>query len=255
VSVPVLLEPPSYRPNLAALEAAITQRTKILLINSPHNPTGMLLTREEQAHIVRIAEQHNLIIVSDEVYEHLVFDGQRHASIAEIPEERERSIVISSGGKTFNTTGWKVGWAVGPAHLINGVRSAKQFLTYVNAAPFQPAIAHGLLMPDEYFRQLAKNLEDRRNQLCEVLSASGFEFFRPESTYFVTADIRTMQANGDGREFCHRLAHEAGVVAIPNVAFYTPQNAHRGRHLVRFAFCKQENVITQAAQRLRKWAL
>jgi N-succinyldiaminopimelate aminotransferase len=254
VSVPVLLEPPMYRPNMDAFEAAITTRTKILLINSPHNPTGMLLTREEQEHIVRIAEQHNLIIVSDEVYEHLVFDGQRHVSIAEIPQARDRSIVISSGGKTFHTTGWKVGWAVGPAHLIAAVRSAKQFLTYVNAAPFQPAIAHGLLMPDEYFTQLAKNLEDRRNQLCDVLSESGFQYFRPQATYFVTADIRSMQANGDGREFCQRLAHEAGVVAIPNVVFYTPQNAHSGRHLVRFAFCKQEKVIAQAAQRLRNWA-
>ena len=254
VSVPVLLEPPLYRPNMDALEAAITNRTRILLINSPHNPTGMLLTREEQEHIVRIAEQHNLFIVSDEVYEHLVFDGQRHVSIAEIPQARDRSIVISSGGKTFHTTGWKVGWAVGPAHLIAAVRSAKQFLTYVNAAPFQPAIAHGLLMPDEYFTQLAKNLEDRRNQLCEVLSASGFEYFRPQATYFVTADIRSMQANGDGREFCQRLAREAGVVAIPNVVFYATQNAHSGRHLVRFAFCKQEKVIAQAAQRLRNWA-
>ena len=254
VSVPVLLEPPLYRPNMDALEAAITNRTRILLINSPHNPTGMLLTRDEQEHIVRIAEQHNLIIVSDEVYEHLVFDGQRHVSIAEIPQARDRSIVISSGGKTFHTTGWKVGWAVGPAHLIAAVRSAKQFLTYVNAAPFQPAIAHGLLMPDEYFTQLAKNLEDRRNQLCEVLSASGFQYFRPQATNFVTADIRSMQANGDGREFCQRLAREAGVVAIPNVVFYATQNAHSGRHLVRFAFCKQEKVIAQAAQRLRNWA-
>jgi N-succinyldiaminopimelate aminotransferase len=254
VTVPVLLEPPSYRPNLAAMEAAITERTKILLINSPHNPTGMMLTRQEQEQIVRMAQEHNLIIVSDEVYEHLVFDGQRHVSFAEIPQARDRSIVISSGGKTFHTTGWKVGWAVGPAHLIAGVRSAKQFLTYVNAAPFQPAIAHGLLMSDEYFVQLAKNLENRRDQLCEVLSASGFEYFQPESTYFVTADIRSMQQNGDGREFCQRLAHEAGVVAIPNVAFYTPQNAHHGRHLVRFAFCKQEKVIAEAAQRLRNWA-
>ena len=183
-----------------------------------------------------------------------MIDGQRHVSIAEIPQARDRSIVISSGGKTFHTTGWKVGWAVGPAHLIAAVRSAKQFLTYVNAAPFQPAIAHGLLMPDEYFTQLAKNLEDRRNQLCEVLSASGFEYFRPQATYFVTADIRSMQANGDGREFCQRLAREAGVVAIPNVVFSTPQNAHSGRLLVRFAFCKQEIVIAQAAQRLRNWA-
>jgi len=254
VSVPILLEPPMYRPNMDAFEAAITTRTKILLINSPHNPTGMLLTRDEQEHIARIAEQHNLIIVSDEVYEHLVFDGQKHVSIAEIPQARNRSIVISSGGKTFHTTGWKVGWAVGPAHLIAAVRSAKQFLTYVNAAPFQPAIARGLLMPDEYFTQLAKNLEDRRNQLCDVLSESGFQYFRPQATYFVTADIRSMQANGDGREFCQRLAHEAGVVAIPNVVFYTPQNAHSGRHLVRFAFCKQEKVIAQAAQRLRNWA-
>ncbi len=253
VSVPILLEPPTYRPNISALESAITPRTKILLINSPHNPTGMLLTREEQKLIARIAEKHNLIILSDEVYEHLVFDGYRHASIAEIPEARNRTVVISSGGKTFNTTGWKVGWAVGPEHLIAGVRSAKQFLTYVNAAPFQPAIAHGLSMPDSYFLELAKNLENRRNQLCAVLEETGFHYFPSSATYFVTADIRNMHPDGDGREFCLRLAREAGVVAIPNVVFYTPQHAHHGKHLVRFAFCKQETVISEAAQRLRSW--
>ncbi len=254
VAVPLLLEPPNYRPNLDALRAAITPRTKMLLVNSPHNPTGMLLNDSEREELVRIAVEHDLVIVSDEVYEHLVFDGKRHRSIAEIPAARDRSIVISSGGKTFKTTGWKIGWAAGPAELIAAVRSAKQFLTYVNGGPFQPAIAAGLDLGDDYFAGLARDLQDRRDQLVAALVDAGFTVYPSESTYFVTVDVRNVQPDGDGMAFCHRLAREAGVVAIPNVVFYTSENRFAGRHLVRFAFCKQEHVITEAATRLRQWA-
>jgi N-succinyldiaminopimelate aminotransferase len=253
-TVPVLLEPPDYRPDFEVLRAAITPRTRVLLVNSPHNPTGMMLTDEEQEELIRIAEEHDLIVISDEVYEHLVFDGKRHRSLAAVPGARKRTIVVSSGGKTFNTTGWKIGWAVGPAALIAAVRAAKQFLTYVNGAPFQPAIAEGLDLDDEYFIGIAKELQARRDQLVPALSDAGFEVFPSASTYFVTVDVRPLQEDGDGMAFCHRLAHEAGVVAIPNVVFYTPQHRDRGRHLVRFAFCKQEHVIADAAHRLRSWA-
>ena len=253
-TVPVLLEPPAYRPNLSKLREVITPHTKVLLINSPHNPTGMMLTVDEQQEIVNIAVEHNLVIVSDEVYEHLVFDSERHVSMASVPGAAERTLVVSSGGKTFNTTGWKVGWAVGPARLVNAVRAAKQFLTYVNAGPFQPAIAAGLNLPDAYFTALASNMQARRDQLCEALDDAGFLIFPSASTYFVTADIRNMQPDDDGMEFCKRLANEAGVVAIPNVVFYTPAHRQAGRHLVRFAFCKREDVLADAGQRLVAWS-
>jgi len=253
-TVPVLLDPPDYRPDFVALRAAITPRTRMLLVNSPHNPTGMLLTDVEQEELIRIAEEHDLIVVSDEVYEHLVFDGKRHRSLAALPGARERTIVVSSGGKTFNTTGWKIGWAVGPAALIAGVRAAKQFLTYVNGAPFQPAIAVGLDLDRAYFLGIAKELQARRDQLVPALADAGFGVFRSSSTYFVTVDVRPLQEDGDGMAFCQRLAYEAGVVAIPSVVFYTPGHRERGRHLVRFAFCKQEHVIADAAHRLRNWA-
>ena len=253
-AVPVLLEPPGYRPDFAALRAAITPRTRALLVNSPHNPTGMILTDAEQEELIRIAVEFDLIVVSDEVYEHLVFDGMRHRSLAAVPGARDRTIVVSSGGKTFNTTGWKIGWATGPAPLIAAVRAAKQFLTYVNGAPFQPAIAVGLDMDDAYFEGIARELQARRDQLVPALVDSGFDVFPSSATYFVTADIRPHQSDGDGMAFCQRLAHEAGVVAIPNVVFYMPQHRDRGRHLVRFAFCKQEGVIAEAARRLRNWA-
>ena len=254
VTVPVLLEPPAYRPNLELLRKAITPRTKILLINSPHNPTGMMLTAKEQQEIVNIAVEHDLVIVSDEVYEHLVFDSHQHTSMASIPGAFNRTLVVSSGGKTFNTTGWKVGWAVGPARLVNAVRAAKQFLTYVNAGPFQPAIAAGLALPNAYFDQLASTLQARREQLCAALVDAGFTIFPTVSTYFVTVDIRNKQSNGDGMAFCQRLAREAGVVAIPNVVFYTPSHRDAGRHLIRFAFCKQEEVLAEAARRLIAWS-
>ena len=253
-TVPVLLQPPGYRVDVAAVRGAITPRTRALLVNSPHNPTGMLLTDAEQEELVRIAVEHDLVIVSDEVYEHLVFDGLRHRSMAAVPGARERTIVVSSGGKTFNTTGWKIGWATGPAGLIAGVRAAKQFLTYVNGAPFQPAIAVGLDMGDAYFTGIADELQSRRDQLVAALVDSGFEVFGSSATYFVSVDVRPHQPDGDGMAFCQRLAREAGVVAIPNVVFYTPQHRDYGRHLVRFAFCKQEHVIADAAQRLRNWA-
>jgi N-succinyldiaminopimelate aminotransferase len=252
-AVPITLQPPSFRPDLEAVKRSITPRTKILLVNSPHNPTGMLLTDDERVALAEIAAEHDLIVVADEVYEHLVFDGLAHRSLAEFGSLRDRTLVISSGGKTFNTTGWKIGWICGPAELVAAARAAKQFLTYVNGAPFQPAIAVGLGLGDDYFASIAAELQERRDELVPALSAVGFRVFDSSATYFVTADCSPVCPDGDGMNFVKRLATEAGVVAIPNAVFYSPENRNKGRSLVRFAFCKRREVVAEAASRLRNW--
>jgi N-succinyldiaminopimelate aminotransferase len=252
-AVPVTLRPPDYRPDVDRVRALISPRTRAILVNSPHNPTGMLMNEAEQAAIAAIAAENDLIIISDEVYEHLVFDGLAHRSMAEYPGARERTLVISSGGKTFRTTGWKIGWVCGPAHLVAAARAAKQFLTYVNGAPFQPAIARGLGLSDEYFRGVAEELSARRDQLVPALRSVGFDVYPTQSTYFVTVDATPVASGVDGREFCVRMAREAGVVAIPNVVFYSGENKGEGRSLVRFAFCKRPGVIAEACDRLQGW--
>lgn len=244
----VTLRPPDYALDLDALRGAITAKTKLILLNTPHNPTGKVLSAAEAAAIAELAVEHDLIVVTDEVYEHLIFDGVRHVPIAGLPGMRERTLVISSGGKTFNTTGWKVGWVCGPPALVTAVRTAKQFLTYVGSGPFQPAIAAGLRLGDEYFRELAAALETKRDKLLSGLQAAGFTAYRPSGTYFVTADIRPIQPDGDGLAFCRSLPERCGVVAIPNVVFY--EHTAEGRHLVRFAFCKRDEVIDEAVSRL-----
>jgi N-succinyldiaminopimelate aminotransferase len=248
VARPVTLHPPDYRVDLDELRRAITPKTKVLLINSPHNPTGMVLTAGEREAIGALAVEHDLVVVTDEVYEHLVFDGAAHVPLACLPGMRERTLLISSGGKTFNTTGWKIGWICGPAALVNAARSAKQFLTYVNGGPFQPAIAAGLGLPDAYFGALAADLQAKRDHLLPGLRAAGLEVFVPHATYFVTVDIRPVRPDGDGMAFCRELPKRCGVVAIPNEVFYA--NRHLGRHLVRFAFCKRIEVLDEAAARL-----
>ena len=252
-AVPVTLRPPNFRPDIEALKRAIGPRTKVLLVNSPHNPTGILLNDAECNAIAELAEQHDLIVLSDEVYEHLVFDGLKHRSLAEFGSLRERTLVVSSGGKTFNTTGWKIGWLCGPRNLVAAARAAKQFLTYVNGAPFQPAIAVGLGLPSSYFSTVASGLQARRDELVPALRDVGFDVYRTSSTYFVTADCRPVSTDGDGMTFVRQLAREAGVVAIPNAVFYSEANRHEGRSLVRFAFCKRREVVSEAAQRLRNW--
>lgn len=252
-AVPATLRPPDYRPDVDRVRALISPRTRAILVNSPHNPTGMLMNEAEQAAIAAIAVENDLIIISDEVYEHLVFDGLAHRSMAEYPGARERTLVISSGGKTFRTTGWKIGWVCGSAHLVAAARAAKQFLTYVNGAPFQPAIALGLGLSDEYFRGVADELSARRDQLVPALRSVGFDVYPTQSTYFVTVDATPVASGVDGREFCVRMAREAGVVAIPNVVFYSDENKGEGRSLVRFAFCKRPEVIAEACDRLQGW--
>jgi N-succinyldiaminopimelate aminotransferase len=249
--VPVLLRPEAGRPysfDPAELRAAVGPRTRLILLNTPHNPTGKVFTADELGSIADVAIEHDLLVVTDEVYEHLVFPGANHVPLATLPGMAERTVTISSGGKTFSTTGWKVGWASGPAELITAVRTAKQFLTYVNGAPFQPAMALGLDLDDAFYAGLATQLGAQRDRLVAGLRDAGFTTYEPEGTYFTTVDIRPLQADGDGMAFCRSLPERCGVVAIPNEVFYA--RPEHGRHLVRFACCKQLDVLEEAARRL-----
>jgi N-succinyldiaminopimelate aminotransferase len=236
------------------VRAAITPRARILLLNTPHNPTGKVFTDAELRFLADLAAANDLLVLTDEVYEHLVFSGAAHRSFAALPGMRERTLVVSSAGKTFNVTGWKIGWIYGPAPLVSAVRTAKQFLTYVNGGPFQPAVAAGLALPDEYFAQVARDLEYRRDVLVRGLTDAGLPVTSPEATYFSTVDVRPVQPDGDGLAFCRSLPERAGVVAVPTVVFYDPAHAHLGRHRVRFAFCKQDAVLADAVERLRGMA-
>ncbi|HEY2331293.1 MAG TPA: pyridoxal phosphate-dependent aminotransferase [Acidimicrobiales bacterium] len=249
--VPVLLRPGadgSYGFDVDELRAAVTPRTRLVLLNTPHNPTGKVFDLEELGQIAGLAIEHDLIVVTDEVYEHLVFSGAAHVPLATLPGMAERTLTISSGGKTFSTTGWKIGWLCGPVELVTAARTAKQFLTFVNGAPFQPAIAVGLDLDDSFYAEIAASLEARRDRLVTGLRTAGFETFVPQATYFATVDIRTLQPDGDGMAFCRSLPARCGVVAIPNEVFYVRRE--HGRHLVRFAFCKRLEVLDEAAERL-----
>ena len=229
------------------LADAVGPRTRLLLLNSPHNPTGTVLSRDELAGIAEVAVARDLIVITDEVYEYLVFDGVRHLPLGTFPGMAERTVTISSAGKTFNTTGWKIGWACGPAPLIAAVRAAKQFLTYVGGAPFQPAIAHGLRTEMPWVAGLRDSLQGKRDRLCAGLSGAGFGVYRPQGTYFVMADIRPLGSD-DGMQFCLDLPARAGVVAVPDEVFH--DDPRDGKPFVRFAFCKRDEVIDAAVQRL-----
>src|SRR3954454_12282877 len=236
----------------AELRAAVTPRARLLLLNTPHNPTGKVFTAAELGVLADVAQAADLLVLTDEVYEHLVFAGAEHVSPATLPGMRERTLVVSSGGKTFNTTGWKIGWVCGPAPLGSAVRTAKQFLTFVNGGPFQPAIAVGLRLPDAFFRHVAHALGQRRDLLVTGLAEAGLPVISREPTYFAPVDVRPVQDDGDGWAFCRTLPERAGVVAVPSVVFYDAAHADLGRHLVRFAFCKREEVIGEAVARLRR---
>ena len=233
----------------AELEAAVTPRTKLLLLNSPHNPTGKVFSRAELEEIARVCVDHDLLVVTDEVYEHLVFDDHEHVPLATLPGMAERTITISSAGKIFSFTGWKIGWACGPAPLIDAVRTAKQYLTFASGGPWQHAIAVGLRLGDEFFDGYVADMAAKRERLCTGLEDAGFETLRPDGTYFATVDIRSVGAT-DGIEFCLALPRTAGVVAVPTQVFY--DNEDEGRHLVRFAFCKRDQVLDAAVERLRE---
>ncbi len=251
IRVPVTLRPPDFRPDLDELAKAITPRTRLVLLNSPHNPTGSVFTRDELAAIAALAVSRDLLVVTDEVYEHLVFDGE-HVAIAGFPGMRERTVRISSAGKTFAFTGWKIGWVQATAELVTAVRTAKQFLTFVSGGPFQYAIAQALALPDSYYSTLRQNLKTQRDLLTAGLAKIGFEVYPPQGTYFVLTDIKPL-GERDGLEFCLALPERAGVVAIPSALFY--DHAEAARTQVRFAFCKQPEVLTEALTRLSKHLL
>ena len=248
--VPVTLRPPDFRPDLGALAAAITPRTRVILLNSPHNPTGAVFTPGELARIAELACEHDLLVISDEVYEHMVFDGT-HLPIASLPGMAGRTVTISSAAKTFSFTGWKVGWATGSPQIVAAVRTVKQFLTYVTSGPFQYAIAQALALPDSYYASVADDLRVKRDFFCAGLAEAGFEVYRPAGTYFVTTDTRPLGYD-DGMRFCRDLPHRAGVVAIPSSVFY--DNVEAGRSQVRFAFCKKQPVLAEALARLARHA-
>jgi N-succinyldiaminopimelate aminotransferase len=243
----VPLRPPHWGFDLEELAAAVTPRTRLVLLNSPHNPTGKVFSADELAGVARVCVAADLLVVTDEVYEHLVFEG-RHVPLASLPGMRERTLTVSSAAKTFSFTGWKIGWVCGPAPLVAAVRTVKQFLTYVNGAPFQPAVATGLALGDEFFAATAASLAARRDRLCDGLAEAGFAVFRPAATHFAMTDVGPF-GEGDGVAFCNRLPGRCGVVAIPAAVFYDDDQA--GRSLVRFAFCKRASVIDDAVARLR----
>jgi N-succinyldiaminopimelate aminotransferase len=223
------------------LRAAVTDRTRLLLLNTPHNPTGKVFDDAELGVLADLARRHDLLVVADEVYEHLTFDGRPHRPIATLPGMAARTVTIGSAGKTFSVTGWKIGWATGPAHLVAAVRTVKQFLTYVSGGPFQPAVARALDRGG--LDRLGAALQHQRDLFCDGLADLGFDVVRPEATYFATVDVHT-----DGVAFCRDLPTRAGVVAIPSSVFY---DGPAGDSLVRFAFCKRPEVLQEALVRLK----
>jgi N-succinyldiaminopimelate aminotransferase len=242
----VPLRPPTFAFDPDELRAAFTPRTRVVLVNTPHNPTGTVFTREQLLMIGELAAEHDAVVVTDEVYEHMVFDGE-HVPMATLPGLADRTLTISSAGKTFSVTGWKVGWISGPARLVAAVRAVKQFLTYVSGAPFQPAIATALGLPDAFYRDLADSLARKRDLLVGGLRAAGFAVYPPSGTYFVVTDVAPLGFD-DGAAFCWRLPELIGVAAVPVSVFCADPDL--GRTLVRFAFCKRDEVLTDAVSRL-----
>ncbi|MBO9521980.1 MAG: pyridoxal phosphate-dependent aminotransferase [Nocardioidaceae bacterium] len=243
---PVTLRAPDFRLDLDELAAAITERTRLILLNTPHNPTGAVLTRAELEGVAALAMEHDLVVVADEVYEHLTF-GVEHVPLATLPGMFERTVTISSAGKSFSVTGWKIGWASGPAELVAAVEGAKNWLSFASGAPLQPAVALALNEHDEFHERLAADLRAQRDLLCSGLAELGMTVYRPDGTYFATTDVSAFGYD-DGRAFCLALPERAGVVAIPSQVFY--DDTEEGRHLVRWAFCKRPQVIEEGLARL-----
>lgn len=248
ISVPLTAD--TLRPDVAAMTAALTPATRLLLLNSPHNPTGIVFTAEELAAIADFATANDLLVIADEAYEHLWFDDNPHIPIATLPGMWERTVTIGSGGKSFSFTGWKVGWATGPADLIRAVRVVRQHLSYVSGGPFQYAMAVGLRLPDDYFETFRADLAAKRDRLCDGLSQLGLRVIPPQGTYFATTDVRPLGFT-DGDEFCRRMPQEAGVVAIPQSAL--SDHPEVSAPYVRWAFCKQPEVLDEALVRLGGW--
>jgi N-succinyldiaminopimelate aminotransferase len=233
----------------SALAAAFSSKTRLVIVNTPHNPTGKCFTREELETIGALAHKHDATVLSDEVYEHIVFAPGKHLRPATLPSLADRTLTISSGGKSFSFTGWKIGWALGPAALVRGMQKAHQFVTFATAAPFQEAIAAALELPDSYFSGFEAMYRSKRDFLTAALKTAGFQPFTPEGTYFVIADAGA-HVRGDDFETCRWLTREKKVAAIPPSAFYVAEHKAQARRLVRFAFCKTDPTLAEAAKRL-----
>ncbi len=237
------------------LRGAITPQTRMILLNTPHNPTGRVFSHDELALVAELCIEHDLLAVTDEVYEHLVFSGPaapRHERLATFDQMRERTLTISSAGKTFSVTGWKIGWVIGPPFLVSSVTAVKQFLTFATGTPFQLGVAAGLRLPDDRLHRVVGRLQERRDQLCGGLESLGWPVMRPQATYFATVDAGALGGT-DARQFCLDLVQSVGVAVIPMTVFYDEQHRSSGNRLVRFAFCKRESVIAEALDRLAKW--
>jgi N-succinyldiaminopimelate aminotransferase len=244
----ITLSAPDWAFGAEELDAALSERTRLILLNTPHNPTGKVFSRAELELVAAACIERDLVAVTDEVYEHLVFDGE-HIPLATLPGMAGRTLTISSVGKTFSATGWKVGWATGPADLVAAVRGAKQFLTFAGGTPLQHAAAVALGLDNARYEAVATALRAKRDRLCAGLQRAGLEVHRPAGTYFVNADVSPLGYD-DGAAFCRDLPARAGVVAIPTSVFCAdPETA---RTLVRFAFCKRDDVIDEAAARLAR---
>ncbi|MBI1261860.1 MAG: aminotransferase [Rhizobiales bacterium] len=253
-AVAVALTPPDWTLPMEALEKAFSPRTKLLLINSPMNPTGRVFSREELTALAGLVQHHDAYVVCDEVYEHLVFSGHSHIPLMTLPGMRERCLRVGSAGKTFSLTGWKIGYVTGPAALIEVVAKAHQFVTFTTPPALQSAIAYGLGKGDDYFVGLAAALEAKRDLLARGLVAAGFELLQTDGTYFITADIRSLGFNGTDEDFCREITINAGVAAIPLSAFYPAGSPQAPRQLVRFCFCKQDSILIEASRRLLVWS-
>ena len=238
---------PDFTVDEDSLRAAFSPRTRLVLLKTPHHPTGKVFSRAELELVCALAREHDAWVVTDEVYEHLVFDGAEHVPVATLPGMAERTVTISSGGKTFSATGWKVGWLHGPEAAVTAARTVKQFLTYVASGPFQPAVALALGLGDEVYDGLASSLQAKRDLLCEGLQAGGLQVTRPAGTYFVIADAAPLGVT-DALDFCRRLPSLCGVVGVPVSVFHDDVDA--ARTLVRFAFCKRDDVLHDAVDRL-----
>ena len=246
VTAPLLA--PDFLPDMDALEAAFSERTRIVLLNNPHNPTGAVFPRQVLERVVDLARRNDCLIITDEVYEHLTF-GVSHIPVATLPGAGDRTVTISSAGKTFSFTGWKIGWLSGPQELVAAIRTVKQFLTYSSGTPFQAAIATALALPDEFYQGVADTLRRKRDILSEGLQAAGFDVYAPQGTYFVNVDTAPLGIT-DSVDLARRLPGLVGVAAIPVPVFCHPQGAERTRSLLRFAFCKKVEILEEAASRL-----
>ncbi|MBJ30485.1 MAG: aminotransferase [Acidimicrobiaceae bacterium] len=243
----VTLQAPDYSFDPDELDAAIGPDTRLLMLNTPHNPTGKVFSRAELEVVARVAIEHDLVVVTDEVYEHMTYDGTVHVPLASLPGMAERTVTISSGGKSFGLTGWKVGWAHAPGELIQAVHTVKQHLSFTSGAPFQRAMVTALNLGDDYFTGLADDLRAKRDLVVDGLSSIGFDVYPASGTYYVTADVRPLGFD-DGMDFCRGLPGRCGVVAVPNRVFYDDEEA--GQSIVRFAYCKRFEVLDQAMDRL-----